>query len=386
MAERADSLNLTPEQLTQHPEAALLLSLLGGLMIAIVLGFFVTTIIAAVRLALGKPLLPVQPWTPRVWGLIDLILIVVLIILAQLLTAGIWSQLAHSSVKQLRKEGDFPISAMAAFSASYLVTMVLSIGWLLLRYGVSLAHIGFTFARLRSNLVLGVGTTLLSLPVVYFVMWLVSTEFNQEYDHPLLTSMAKDGTVTAFLLAMFSAVIAAPIWEEFLFRVMLQGWLQSIPFSRRHFWWFIGASEEARQKIEVVETLVLRENAFEDASVDADRLLAAESQNNPYAPPTPPAAVALTDGVSDRVMADPSGLPVMSAPPIWPVFVSGTLFGLAHLDYGLSFVPLILLGIILGFLYRATHSIWPGLAVHFILNFIAIISLGIITYIKTIVQ
>lgn len=382
MGEGADGLELTPEQLQQHPDALLLLTLLGGLMMAIFVGSLAMTIYALVRLSRGKPMLRVEPWAPRVWGLVDLILIAIVLILGQTLSLKLWAMLTSYDLSQLKQEGDFPLSAMAVGSLSYLVVMLLAIGWLVLRYGVSLSHIGFTAYKFRSHIAIGGGAALLSLPWVYLVMGLVSTGLNEEYDHPLLDRMSEEGTATAFLLAMFSAVIAAPLSEEFLFRVLLQGWLQSIPFSWRRLWWFTGASERQRGEVDVAESLVLGEHALSHTPV----ALAAAGPANPYSPPIPLATVVSDAADSQPIVEMPVELPIAQAPPVWPVFVSGTLFGLAHWGYGLSFVPLIVLGIILGFLYRATHSIWPGLVVHFILNLIAITSLGILTYVKAVVQ
>jgi hypothetical protein len=213
-------------------------------------------------------------------------------------------------------------------------------------------------------------------------MGLVSTGLNEEYDHPLLDRMTEEGTLSAFLFGLFSAVIAAPLSEEFLFRVMLQGWLQSIPFSWQRLWWFTGASERQRDKVRAVEAFVLDENS----SDAVPQVLSPANADSPYAPPVPLATVVPDAAAAQSVSVADASVPIAPAPPIWPVFVSGTLFGLAHWGYGLSFVPLILLGIVLGFLYRATHSIWPGLVVHFILNSIAITSLGILTYVKEVVQ
>jgi membrane protease YdiL (CAAX protease family) len=380
MAESADSLNITPEQLTQHPEASVMLAILGSLVIVIVVGFLVMAGVLTARLAMGRPILRVQPWTPRVWGLIDLFLVVIMVAGSQYFVFKLWSRLTQLSLRKFREEGDFPLSAMAAGSLSFLVAMVLAIAWLVIRYGASLSHLGFTFSRLRSHIALGVGTTLISLPPVYFLMWLVSTKLDKEYDHPLLTGVMKEGTLSAFLLGTFCAVIAAPIWEEFVFRVLLQGWLQSIPLSWKHFWWFTGASEAERGTVEASEPPV------QHVSVNQTPALATDSQSNPYAAPLPLTAAAPSDELAESTAAAASGLAVMPAPPLWPVFVSGTIFGLAHLGYGLSFIPLILLGIILGFLYRATHSIWPSFVVHFIVNSIAVANLGIMTYLKTVVQ
>jgi membrane protease YdiL (CAAX protease family) len=48
-----------------------------------------------------------------------------------------------------------------------------------------------------------------------------------------------------------------------------------------------------------------------------------------------------------------------------------------HYSYGLSWLPLILLGIVLGFMYRMTHRIWPSLFFHVIFNSMAICSMAL---------
>ncbi len=99
---------------------------------------------------------------------------------------------------------------------------------------------------------------------------------------------------------------------------------------------------------------------------------------NPYQP-----AEAVSDLVSpnDSAIGDPAmspaAVPSDVKPPVWPSFVAGTLFGFAHFDYGLSFIPLSVLGVVLGLLYRAKHSIWPCFVLHFALNAFAMASLGI---------
>jgi membrane protease YdiL (CAAX protease family) len=45
-------------------------------------------------------------------------------------------------------------------------------------------------------------------------------------DHPLM-QMLRDGDVGTILLAAVSAIVVAPVTEEFLFRLLLQGWLES---------------------------------------------------------------------------------------------------------------------------------------------------------------
>jgi membrane protease YdiL (CAAX protease family) len=53
--------------------------------------------------------------------------------------------------------------------------------------------------------------------------------------------------------------------------------------------------------------------------------------------------------------------------------VTGALFGAAHLEPR-AFPALFVLGVLLGWLYMRTHSIWPGVAVHAANNLLALIA------------
>lgn len=53
---------------------------------------------------------------------------------------------------------------------------------------------------------------------------------------------------------------------------------------------------------------------------------------------------------------------------IWPVVLSSLLFSAAHFGQGPAPIPLFFLALGLGYLYRQTASIWPGVMVHFTLN------------------
>jgi membrane protease YdiL (CAAX protease family) len=179
----------------------------------------------------------------------------------------------------------------------------------------------------------------------------VNLGFDKQYSHPLLEEMKREGSLPAYLLAVVSAVLIAPLVEEFLFRVLIQGWLQSAPFGTIKSI-FLGQREESQLGFVATST------GINPTATD-----------NPYAP--------LNVTVTTLEPTDSASEAIALTPPIWPSLVTGTLFGLAHLGYGLSFIPLIVLGIILGLLYRATHSIWPSLAVHFILNGSSMSAMGI---------
>ena len=392
MAERQNEFKLSPEQLQQHPEVALMLSLFAGMILALLVGSLITWIILIGRMRRRETVLSVEPWRPRVWGLLDLVLIAGLIIVGQGISIKLWLASSGIGLGALRDEADFPLSAMAAISLSYIGVMLVTVAWLALRYGASLVQVGLVDRKFKSNLWVGLCAALVSIPVVYALMAIISTTLSEEYDHPLLDQVLKEGSTTAFLLATFCAVVAAPISEEFIFRVMLQGWLQSIPWSGKNLRWLTGASERERG------TELVDDHAIPLARIVPDSDAGGEASGNalnPYAlsplhltpversePPTQ------SHSQSSPFAAATDAVPAVAGltPPLWPVFVSGTLFGLAHWGYGLSFIPLIVLGIVLGLLYRAKHSIWPCLVVHFILNSISMLSLGVSLLVKSITQ
>jgi membrane protease YdiL (CAAX protease family) len=55
-------------------------------------------------------------------------------------------------------------------------------------------------------------------------------------------------------------------------------------------------------------------------------------------------------------------------PRRWPIFVSAAVFSAMHLGHGYDFVPLFVLAVGLGYLYRQTHRVTPCIVVHVLLN------------------
>ena len=56
------------------------------------------------------------------------------------------------------------------------------------------------------------------------------------------------------------------------------------------------------------------------------------------------------------------------SPSVWPILISAFLFAIAHWTHGPDWIPLFLLAIGLGYLYRQTHRVVPCIVVHFLLN------------------
>ena len=55
-------------------------------------------------------------------------------------------------------------------------------------------------------------------------------------------------------------------------------------------------------------------------------------------------------------------------PSMAPILASSLAFAFVHWDYGPSWVPLFFFALMLGYLYRQTHRLWPSVVAHACLN------------------
>lgn len=365
------TVELTPEFLEQYSLLSFALSLFVMGLLAGALASWSYLIVRAIR---GKPLLIVEPSAPRVWGLADVMFIAITSVICQIVFASAYVQLAGDAVPDTGA-GNISAAVGTAASLGNVAAIALALGWLALRFNVTPQHAGFRTQGWWRQLQIGVVTTLAILPVVYLLMAAVSIGLKSEYSHPLLDEVRRNATLGSYLLGVLTAVLLAPLAEEFLFRVLIQGWLQSWPVSTPRQILFGAGLAERKATIYSYQD----ENAWDVQAELVDAPLVQPLASTAGLPNTNPYAVPLSSEVRnlgvDPVAVDDSQVEFI--PPIWPSIVTGILFGLAHWGYGLSFIPLIVLGIVLGLLYRATNSIWPCFLVHFALNASSMLGLGI---------
>ena len=396
------------------------------------------------RLVMHQPILPVLPQRPRVWGLADVLLIALTVVVSQGVFAAIAVQLLGLDMDGFRKGTEsMPLSLAMIVGIGNAVALAMGMVWIMARFQVPLSELGFTTQRMGRSLWYGLLAGLATIPVVYMLMYVVSLGLETEYDHPLIKAMADSGTFAAYLMGFVTAAIIAPLTEEVAFRVLIQGWLQSLSFRPliaslfgsgwplpREAWGVgLATKEHAQEHTDAPE--LTRDNTvgsvpdnpfavpnqsgdgrsehslesasgpvasgqtdsgqshseqFESEQFESEAGLdgtvagatsgsghdsvsrVSSSLHDPYHSPAPIAEMSAGSGAAmqDEVI-----------PPIWPSIVTGTLFGLAHWGYGLSFIPLILLGIVLGLVYRATNSVWPCILIHFMLNALSMIALGL---------
>jgi membrane protease YdiL (CAAX protease family) len=192
---------------------------------------------------------------------------------------------------------------------------------------------------------IGVVAVLAAFAPVYIIQgkllhWLGMPETKSGHQ---LVKMVTEGeaSVGLLLLVSIAAVVVAPVFEEIVFRLLLQGWLEKWEAEQV----FAMGDESRRPNDE------LPQSGDSAAVVDRSTLNC------------PPA-----EGVA--------GLPFGFV----PIAISSLLFGLAHFGYGPAPVSLFFLALVLGYVYYRTHRIVPCIVAHFLFNLYSVIGIWRMVY------
>jgi membrane protease YdiL (CAAX protease family) len=192
----------------------------------------------------------------------------------------------------------------AISSVGVLIGTVLAACCMLLRHG-SLSSVRLTPMPLMNLIGISFVAIILFIPLTYMANGIVSLLV--PYSHPLLESLSSQKSTYSLGLAVFSAVIVAPVSEEFMFRGVLFGFFQRI---ERYCITFIGTP------------------------LVSNGIFSRSTRNLPY----------------------------------FAILASGLIFGLLHWGHGAAWIPLSLLGMALAYLTHRTGNLLPAIAVHMTLN------------------
>lgn len=358
---------------SDNPEASLLIGLFGLCLLALISASVVGWIAVITWFSRGGKSIPVEPRRPAPWGLIHFVAIFVLFVLIGGLTICSFDSLVVSSMiadQPLEQQESLRlIGRIFSGSFSQIITMMVATLMIAVSTRATMADLGWTVKRLGYDILLGIGASILFLPIIQILMASLVYLLDQKYDHPLLEALKSGPVLWMYLGAFFSAVIAAPITEEFLFRVILQGMLEANATSE--FTWkrlLFGTMFDEPQD-------VAQATAYPSVPLPATAEMSTLKTVSQQSLPTSSSddVVKTWDESASQVKSRATATTV----PIWPLFVSGILFGLAHAEYGPSWFPLILMGLLLGYLYRCTHRIWACWIVHISLNAISMIGFGL---------
>ncbi len=239
-------------------------------------------------------------------------------------TSPISAEVSTDSATQEKRWGKMTAEGVVwsgVVATMQLVVVAVVILFIRLRTECRGDKLGWQPQRLGRDIGVGVWLLFLTLPLLMVLSGVVNYLSGVQYDHPVIDMMKE--VPWLFGIIAWMAVIAAPISEEFFFRTMLIGWFESIHFGRTPEAFVFGYSP-VDQPSEL------------DAPATSDK---------------PPVS------------------------PWWPAVLSGTLFGLAHGEYGLSWIPLILFGIVLGRIYQLRQSIVTCITIHMLFNGINLLNL-----------
>ena len=237
-------------------------------------------------------------------------------------------------------------------------SLIVGGAYLVFRYRTTNSF-GLRLGQLGQQIGYGVVVFTMFLPIVLLIQFLLSLLV--KYDHPVLSVLTENPSFVPIFGCWAAAVLQAPFVEEFLFRGVFQHWLERISVSKMtDDQILIGGSGSASSG-------ALIGNAFDDSSgLPTEKLGATDSDlTNPYLSP-------YTDAINQKKQVIDSQNEVNAMQrkfAYWPIFVSSLCFALVHWGQGLAPIPLFVLALGLGYLFRQTGSLIACITVHFLLNF-----------------
>jgi membrane protease YdiL (CAAX protease family) len=221
--------------------------------------------------------------------------------------------------------------------------------------GTSPESIGFTRRRFARNALAGVIGWLLITPMVFIIFWLVQVFYRlvdpDGIQTHALTSIATAGlTVPEWALLVFSAVVAAPVMEETVFRGVLQPWFAGLP-----------RGGLAAMAAAFAIAILFRQTQFAQAwRHSGEGMFRA-------------AAPALF------ILALVPPYLVVFMRPGWPdspaIFGTSALFASMHANIWPTPVPLFILGAALGTIRARTGSLVGPIVLHALFNTVTVVSL-----------
>ncbi|MDG2385597.1 MAG: CPBP family glutamic-type intramembrane protease [Pirellulaceae bacterium] len=349
-----------------------LLSLLVGFaVVGIPLSLFLWVLCFA-RMQKGQPIIP---WSPRrrvPWNLLDLIaiLFIGLVVVSgstQLISSTFDLNLAEMELEDLPPNQQMQL--LIGGSVSSVAVLLLSLAFIRIRARANLADLGLSGGQIGQDLLLGL-TGFIMLVVPMLAIQLTATFLIQTDErHPFIDVILQTPDIQFLAVITFAGIVVAPLAEEFLFRVILQGWLERVMME------FRSPPAPSCDSLPLNHAGELDSLGAAACSTESDLPIPLDTPVTPDPIPAErvtknPVTAANCDDEDDA--AEPQG-------PLWcfPILISGVMFGLAHLGQGPAPIALIFLGCGLGYIYQRTHRVLPCITVHFLVNLLAIAQLGL---------
>ncbi|NOZ39382.1 MAG: CPBP family intramembrane metalloprotease [Planctomycetes bacterium] len=256
---------------------------------------------------------------------------------------------------------------------SFMLLFVLGVTvWLATFFRADTRDVGWPtcWQQFTKDVGIGAFAAVAALLPIYVIQLTLVYALQSTTPHPLVKQLQENNSPAMLLLGFAMAVIAAPLFEEFTFRGLLQGWLE-----RREDEVLAFAATE-RQPPCVTEGIEIDGEENGDGDGDGDDIRRGVARRLLDAPPEFNEATSLRlepEPLTIETMPSSTSRPthgwIPDLPHGWtPILISGFVFGLAHIGHGVAPVSLVLFGIVLGYLYQRTHRLVPSIAAHMLFN------------------
>jgi len=193
--------------------------LLGALMVSVFLGSVLAWGVLLKRVGGGEEPLQYEPRVVVPWRGVDVLVLAFVYFACEIAAGGVLRVISGPNT------GGVTPAVLAASSTARLFWLVLAAAYLLVR-GSSYEDLGLDFSHWRRDLTGGLLLFLAAVVPVFGVQLFFTQFFEMPSDHPLLKLTREHSAIPVLVLATFAAVLVAPLFEEFLFRLLLQGWIE----------------------------------------------------------------------------------------------------------------------------------------------------------------
>jgi membrane protease YdiL (CAAX protease family) len=294
-----------------------------------------TLLILTQRYFKGRPILEYEPRRRVPWGIGVAILAMVIPVMGV-----VFSAIPTGSMDETT-ETSFVFQMVS--TCVVMIAFVAAVGFFIhVSTRATARDMGFptSFRQFVDDICLGIIGFAASLLPIYVIHFALHMAVSPEEEHPVIEELQQSPTTGMLLAGLLTVAVAAPLFEEFTFRLLFQGWLEK--------WEDEQVGYTGSQPTSPVSLAEAEE----------------PSDGDEPAPTEQPEAIDW--GVDESL---PHRGVLSDLPHGWvPILISSTLFGLAHLGHGVSPVPLVLFGMILGYLYQRTHRLVPSMTAHALFN------------------
>lgn len=286
-----------------------------------------------------RPILPYEPRRPVPWGALGCFL-AVLFAIQPLLIASSGGVAKDGAV---REHASHIIQRILTANVSELVIVGAFTFAIAVLYQARSRDLGLpaNAEQTARDIFIGVLAWAAAIVPVLGIQWLLKVFFDKTPSgHEYIKMLTEQKRTPAeWAMVAVAVVIFAPVCEEIMFRLLLQGYLEAWEFKK-----------VCRRELST-EPSNINEPLEPSAGPESDLVGLDVWQ---------PATSVIKRQPSRGVAGMPFGLV--------PIIGSSLLFGLAHFGYGPEPVPLFFLALVLGYIYQRTHRILPSIVTHATFN------------------